>query len=126
MARRIRIGRVQDFTPGKISEVEVEGTKLIVARDDEGVCAAHNKCPHLGLSLTSGPGGRHFADGVITCPWHNSRFVVRTGENLDWVTGIAGRSVPSWSRKVIAAGRKPAPLATYPVVVEGDNVFVEI
>lgn len=109
-----------------MTEVEVEGLKLIVARDDEGVCAAQNRCPHLGLSLTSGPGGRTYADGVVQCPWHNSRFVVRTGENLDWVAGIGGRSVPRWSRKVMSVGRKPAPLTTYPVVVEGEDVLVEV
>jgi nitrite reductase/ring-hydroxylating ferredoxin subunit len=126
MARKVRIGLVDDFAPGSITEVEVEGTKLIVARDDEGVCAAQNKCPHLGLSLTSGPGGKHYEDGVVTCPWHSSKFVVRTGENLDWVAGIAGRSVPRWSRRVIAVGRKPAPLTTYAVILEGDDVFVEL
>jgi nitrite reductase/ring-hydroxylating ferredoxin subunit len=51
---------------------------------------------------------------------------VRTGENLDWASGVAGREVPRWSRRVIAVGRKPAPLTTYPVVVEGDEVFVEV
>lgn len=126
MARTVRIGHVGDFAPGSITEVEVEGTKLIVARDDEGVCAVRNKCPHLGLSLTSGPGGRSYEDGVITCPWHSSRFVVRTGENLDWVGGVAGRSIPRWSRRLVAAGRKPAPLTTYPVVVTDDEVFVEL
>ena len=104
----------------------MEGTTLLVARDEEGLCAVHNRCPHLGLSLTSGPGGKRYEDGVIQCPWHNSRFVVRTGENLDWVAGVGGRSVPRWSRRVIAAGRKPAPLHTYPVVIEGEDVLVEI
>ena len=126
MSNTVRIGHVQDFPAGEVTEVDVEGTKVLVARDTEGLCAARNKCPHLGLSLTSGPGGRTYADGVITCPWHNSRFVVRSGENLDWVSGIAGRSVPSWSRKVISAGRKPAPLTTYPVTVVDDEVFIEL
>jgi len=126
MARRVRIGQVQDFPAGTISQVEVEGQKLLVVQDDEGLCAARNKCPHLGLSLTSGPGGQRYSDGVIQCPWHNSRFVVRSGENLDWAAGFAGRDVPRWSHKLIGAGRKPAPLTTHPVVVEGDEVFVEI
>ena len=126
MPRRVRIGRVDDFAPGSMTEVEVDGHSLVVVHDDEGVCAAKNRCPHLGLSLTKGPGGRSYADGVVQCPWHNSRFVVRTGENLDWAGGFAGRSVPRWSRRVMAAGRKPAPLTTYPVVVEGDEVFVEL
>lgn len=126
MARMVRIGRVSDFPAGAVTEVDVEGTTLIVVQDAEGLCAARNKCPHLGLSLTSGPGGRHYEDGVIQCPWHNSRFVVRSGENLDWTPGIAGRSVPAWSRKVISAGRKPAPLTTYTVVVEDDEVFIAL
>ncbi len=126
MAARIRIGQVQDFPAGQLTEIEVEGTKLLVGHDDEGLCAARNRCPHLGLSLTSGPGGTHYSDGVVTCAWHNSTFVVRSGENLDWVSGIAGRDVPRWSRRMIAAGRKPAPLTTYTVVVEGDEVFVEV
>ena len=126
MARTVRVGRVTDFPAGVVTEVEVEGTKVLVVQDDQGLCAAHNKCPHLGLSLTSGPGGRTYADGVIQCPWHNSRFVVRSGENIDWTPGIAGRSVPAWSRTVISAGRKPAPLTTYPVTVEGDEVFIEM
>ena len=126
MARMVRIGRVADFPAGAVTEVDVEGTTVIVVQDAEGLCAARNKCPHLGLSLTSGPGGRHYEDGVIQCPWHNSRFVVRSGENLDWTPGIAGRSVPAWSRKVISAGRKPAPLTTYPVVVEDDEVFIAL
>ncbi len=125
MARRVRIGQLGDFAPGSLTEVEVEGTKLLVARDDEGVCAAHNRCPHLGLPLTSGPGGKRYEDGVLQCPWHNSRFVVRTGENLDWAGGLGGRSVPGWSRRIMAAGRKPAPLRTYPLVVEGEDVLVE-
>lgn len=126
MPRRIRIGAVGDFAAGSLTEVEIEGTKLIVAHDDQGLCAANNKCPHLGLSLTSGPGHQKYADGVVQCPWHNSRFVVRTGENLDWVPGVAGRSVPNWSKKMLALGRKPAPLTTVPVVVEGEDVFVDL
>jgi len=126
MARRVRIGSVGDFAPGTLTEVEVDGRKLLVARDEQGVCAVQNRCPHLGLSLTSGPGGRRYEDGVLQCPWHNSRFVVRTGENLDWVPGVAGRSVPRWSQRLIAVGRKPAPLTTVPVVVQGEDVLVEL
>jgi nitrite reductase/ring-hydroxylating ferredoxin subunit len=126
MASRVRIGRVEDFVPGTMREVEAAGTKLIVTREGEDICAARNRCPHLGLSLTSGPGGQHYADGVVQCPWHNSRFVVRTGENLDWASGIAGRSIPRWSQRLLSAGRRPAPLATYPVVVEAGEVFVEL
>ena len=62
----------------------------------------------------------------MTCPWHNSRFDLCTGENLDWAPGFAGLDMPRWSRRAIALGRKPAPLTTYEVVVEGQDVYVEV
>lgn len=126
MARRIRVGTVSDFPAGELTPVEVDGQKVVVARDDEGLCAAKDKCPHLGLSLTARHGAQSYTDGVVTCPWHMSKFVVRSGENLDWAAGVAGREVPRWSRRLLSAGRKPAPLTTYPVVVEGEDVFVEM
>ena len=106
------------------SDVEVEGTTLIVARDDEGLCAAKNRCPHLGLSLTKGPGGLHAEGGEIVCPWHSSKFDLCSGENRDWVAGFAGRSIPRWSRSMVAMGRKPSPLTTYPVSRDGGSIVV--
>ena len=127
MARKVRIGRVEDFPAGAITEVEVEGEKVIVVQDAEGLCAAHNKCPHLGLSLTSGtrraqatPTGSSSARGTTPGSWSAA---ARTSTGRP---GIAGRSVPAWSRKLISAGRKPAPLTTYTVIVEDDEVFIEM
>ena len=126
MTRRVKVGTTADFTDGTLTAIDVDGVSVVIAHDAVGLCAARNKCPHLGLSLVSGPGGARFRDGVVQCPWHNSRFVVRTGENVDWTPGFAGRRAPGWSRKLIALGKKPAPLTTYRVVVEGEDVFVEL
>ena len=126
MAERVKVGTVADFSDGELHSVDAGGTKVIVGQVDGSLYAARNHCPHLGLSLTTGPGGKHFADGEVTCPWHNSRFDLCTGENRDWAPGFAGRDMPRWSRKVIALGRKPAPLRTYAVTVEGEDVFVEL
>jgi nitrite reductase/ring-hydroxylating ferredoxin subunit len=62
----------------------------------------------------------------VQCPWHNSRFDLCTGENRDWTSGFAGRKMPRWSHRLIALGRKPAPLTTYRVEVEGEDVFVDL
>ena len=126
MTRRVRIGSTGDFADGDLTKVDADGTAVVVARDAEGLCAASNKCPHMGLSLTSGPGGAHYDDGVVGCPWHGSRFVLRTGANVDWATGFAGHMAPRWSQRLISMGKKAAPLRTYPVVVEGDDVYVEL
>ena len=123
---RVRIGSVAELSDGELHTVDAGGTTVIVGLAGDSLCAARNRCPHLGLSLTRGPGGVRYDDGVVTCPWHNSRFDLGSGENLDWAPGFAGREMPSWSKRLIALGRKPAPLATYAVSIDGDDVYVEV
>lgn len=126
MSDRVRIGTVADFADGKLHAVHAGGMSLVVGLAGGSVCAARNRCPHMGLSLTKGPGGLRYSDGELVCPWHNSRFDLASGENLDWAPGFAGREAPRWARRLIALGRKPAPLTTYPVTVEGDDVYVTV
>ncbi|MGH3342837.1 MAG: Rieske (2Fe-2S) protein [Carbonactinosporaceae bacterium] len=124
MGRRT-LGRLQDFPDGQLVAVEAGGRSLVVARTGQQVCVAVNRCPHLGFSLTKGPGGLRYEDGVVQCPWHNSRFEVCSGKNLDWATGFAGRTAPRWSRRLIALGRTPSPLSTVPARVEDGEIVVE-
>lgn len=126
MAEKIRIGTWDELADGELHAVKADGTGVIVGLVDGTLHAARNHCPHLGLSLTKGPGGLRYAEGEVQCPWHNSRFDLCTGDNLDWTPGFAGRTMPRWSSKLIALGKKPAPLTTYPVTVEGSEVFVEL
>ena len=125
MADRVRVGSAKDLADGNLHTVDVEGTSVVVGLAGESLCAARNRCPHLGFSLTKGPGGLRYADGQVVCPWHNSSFDLATGENLDWTPGLAGKDMPRWSRRMIALGRKPSSLTTYDVTVEADDVYVE-
>lgn len=124
---QLRLGPLSDFPPGEATPIKVDGQTYVVVRhpdDPERVCVVSDRCPHLGFSLTKGPGGKNYADGVITCPFHNSRFDVCSGDNLDWTPGFAGRTAPRWSRKLIAMGRKPAPLTTFEASIQGGDVVV--
>lgn len=120
------LGSLEAFPLDVATPVKAGGSGYVVVRSREApdeVCVVVNKCPHAGLSLTSGPKGG-YADGVITCPWHNSRFEVCSGENLDWTPGFAGISTPRWSRKLIAMGKSPASLTVVPAsVVDGEVVI---
>ncbi len=122
------LGRLEDFPIDKPTSVKVDGTSYLVVRrsaDGDQVCVVRDKCPHAGLSLSSGPRGG-YADGVLTCPWHNSQFDVCTGENLDWAPGFAGIRAPGWSRKLIAMGKSPAGLTLLEVEVrDGEIVTVD-
>ena len=112
-----------DFPLDTAVAVTLDNTGYVVVRRSDSpdeVCVVLNRCPHAGLSLTKGPRGG-YEDGVITCPWHNSSFDVCSGENLDWTPGFAGIKAPRWSHRLIAMGKKPAPLDVVDTeVVDGE------
>ncbi len=126
MAHDVSVGKLEAFPDGGLVAVDAGGKHVVVARTRDQVHAAINRCPHLGFSLTRGPGGLNYEDGVVQCPWHNSRFDICTGKNLDWVAGFAGRTTPKWSRPLIGLGRKPKDLTTLPARVEDGAVVVSV
>ena len=67
---------VENLEDGKLHRVELEGESVVVARcGDDEVCAISAVCSHMGGPLDEGK-----RDGeVVVCPWHGSRFDLRTG-----------------------------------------------
>lgn len=63
-----------------LREVEVDGVPVLLARSRSGeVCALANICTHLGGPLAEGS-----REGdTVTCPWHGSRFALRTGQVVE-------------------------------------------
>lgn len=78
-----------DFTPvlqddelsaEAMRRVDVDGFPVLLARDHTGrPCAITETCSHLGGPLASG----QRSGDVVTCPWHGSRFDLRTGEVVE-------------------------------------------
>jgi nitrite reductase/ring-hydroxylating ferredoxin subunit len=126
MSKDVVVGPLEQFVDGELVAVEVEGRSMIVARMGGDVHVAVNKCPHLGFSLTKGPGGLQYENGVVQCPWHNSRFDLCTGANLDWVSGFAGKTIPKWSAQLVKLGRKPKDLTMVPAQVVAGVVTVSV
>lgn len=119
---RVKIGKSADFPEDTLMTVSGENIYLVAARVGGKVYAAHGLCPHLNQSLSRG----ELNGSTLTCPWHGSQFDLTTGKNLDWVRGIGNTRLPGWSRSLIALGKEPTPLTTYPVTEEGGEVFVEL
>ena len=67
---------VDDLDDGKLHGVELEGESVVIAKCEDGeVCAISAVCSHMGGPLDKGE-----RDGdVVVCPWHGSRFDLRTG-----------------------------------------------
>jgi nitrite reductase/ring-hydroxylating ferredoxin subunit len=122
-----QLGPLADFVVDQPTPVTIDGEAYLLIRRAESpneVCVVRDRCPHAGLSLSRGPRGG-YENGVITCPWHNSRFDVCSGENLDWTPGFAGLNARVESCRVIALGKSPAPLAVLAVSVRDGQVVVD-
>jgi nitrite reductase/ring-hydroxylating ferredoxin subunit len=69
--------------------------RLLLVRQGTEILALGNRCSHRGAPLSDGS----VSDGCVTCPWHGSRFDLRTG---DVVAGPATVGQPVYETKVVA------------------------
>ena len=100
MSEFVRIGKASDLPEGRLLVVEVGGQDIVVAHAEGEFYAIGEACSPAG-----GPLGDGRLDGCeIECPWHGSRFDLRTGE----------------------ATKPPAtsPVTRYVVKVEDDDILI--
>ncbi len=66
----------KELQEGKMKQVSIMGTPVLLIKQQGKIFAINNRCPHLGCSLSGGK-----LDGlVIICPCHDRRFNLETGE----------------------------------------------
>jgi len=97
----VKVARRNEIPDGKMKEVAVGTTKVMVANVGGEFFAIGNSCTHEG-----GPLARGRLEGyIVTCPWHGSQFDIRSGQ----------------------AVRSPAtkPELRYEVRIEGENILLE-
>ncbi len=96
------MAQADELDEGELMAVEVDGEPVCLAKVEGRVYAFTDDCTHIGGPLNEGE-----LDGeVLTCPWHGAQFNITTGKVL----------------------RGPArqDIATYPVKVEDNAVFVAL
>lgn len=100
---KIKVGNVNELQNGEVKKVEVGDKVVLLVKDQDQFFAVDEACPHAGRSLEE---FGNISGGQIECTFHGSRFDLKTGQVI----------------------QSPAekPLVTYPVSVEGEDVFVEI
>ena len=97
-----KVTQSDELEDGELMAVEVDGEPVCLAKVDGCIYAFTDNCTHISGPLSEGE-----LDGeVLTCPWHGAQFNVKTGKVL----------------------RGPArqDIATYPVRVEDNAVFVSL
>ena len=79
MADFVKVAAVGDIPPGSGKTVEVGDKPIAVFNCDGTFYAIDDTCPHQG-----GPLGEGEVEGtIVTCPWHEWRYDVRTGVNTE-------------------------------------------
>ena len=105
----VEVAKVTEIVPGGIKDAAVNGKKIVLCNFNNAFYALERKCSHRGASFDTGT-----LDGyILTCPLHFAQFDVRTGEAL------SGPVPPD-------AKHPTADLATYPVTVEGESIFISV
>ena len=100
---KIIVGKISDIASGKMIKASIDGRDILVANIDGKYCATDDSCTHSGSSLSEGK----LDGGTITCGWHGAQFDCKTG-------------------KLVKFPAKIRDLASYNVVIESNNVFVEM
>ncbi|HEY0793101.1 MAG TPA: non-heme iron oxygenase ferredoxin subunit [Chthoniobacterales bacterium] len=95
-----RVCHQSELRPGGVKRLD--DVDVAVFNVDGAFLAIKNICTHADLPLSEG----ELAGETLICPWHGACFSLRTGEAL---------TLPATE-----------PVATFPVVLQGDEVFVEV
>ena len=97
--QRVQVANASEIPVGARKLVTAGGVQVALFNVEGVIYAVNNHCPHRG-----GPLIRGHADGLgIKCPMHGWRYDLRTG-----------------------ASDRPATATVYPVITDGDAIFIDI
>lgn len=72
---RVVVAEAEELQVNQMKLVHVSGTRVALARTEEGYAAFDDRCSHTGGPLSDGA----LICGTVQCPWHGSQFDVHTG-----------------------------------------------
>ena len=97
----MKVAEGKDIQPSIMKTVEDNGEKICLANVEGNYYAIGNVCTHLGGPLAQGK-----LEGYeVQCPWHGSRFDIRTGK--------------------VARPPEMRPEPIYEIKVEDDSILVK-
>lgn len=118
---KVKIATVGDVSSEKVLKASANGQSVLVAKVGDQYCAIANKCPHLGLPMGKGK----LENGVLTCPFHGSKFEMCSGKNVEWVESVAGIPLPGIAKKMMAMGKGPTDVASFAVSQDGEDLMID-
>jgi nitrite reductase/ring-hydroxylating ferredoxin subunit len=116
MAKSQEVGPVASLPPGTVTG---SGPWAVGNSQDE-LFAVTRRCRHLYADLAN---GSIDSKGCLVCPWHGSRYDVKTGRMVRGPGGIFAK-IPGLDAAFMALTRV-LPLGRGKVEVRNDTVYVE-
>ncbi len=98
----VKVASTGEIPPSIMRKVEAAGLEILIVNIDGKYYAINNVCTHVGGPLDEG----RLEGSEVQCPWHASRFDVRTGE--------------------VKGGPARLPESTYEVRVQGSDILVKL
>ena len=99
----MKVASVSDIPSGTSKIVEAKGEPIAVFNVNGKFYATHNTCLHRGGPL--GEGFVNDSELTVECPWHGWVYSLKTGET---------------------AFSPSAKVRTYPVKVQGTDIFLDL
>lgn len=99
----VKVATVEQVPPGSALRVYVEAREVGLFNHGGQLFAIKNLCPHMGDALHK---GQVTAQGRVVCPGHAWHFDLATGK--------------------CTSGQAEASVRTYPVVVQGEDILLEV
>ncbi len=118
---KTKVATTAEISTTKALKVKVNGQSILVAKVGDRACAIANKCPHLGLPMSTGK----LENGIITCPFHGSKFEMATGKNVEWVNAVMGIPLPAMAQKMMSMGKEATDVPCFAVTQEGEDLFID-
>ncbi len=126
---KIKVASVGDIMPGGLMMVQAQGIEMVLCNYQGTFFALERRCGHMSAPLELGTLNKY----ILTCPMHSAQFSVITGEAINAAMPrirsppkIDGPSaVPGYLSKLIDKV-KTMDVRSFPVIVEGDDVFVDV
>ena len=72
----VKVGRMEDFSEGKLKKVQVAGEDVVMANVGGKIYAIAGSCTHRGAPLQEG----ELEGTIVICPWHGGQFDIMTGK----------------------------------------------
>jgi nitrite reductase/ring-hydroxylating ferredoxin subunit len=89
----VKVAETKDIQPSNMKAFELAGEKICIVNVEGNYYALGNVCTHVGGPLDEGT-----LEGYeVECPWHGSKFDVRTGEPTK---PPARQAVPKYEVKI--------------------------